>query len=111
MKEILYGNNGPHRLRGNRLFASYNVDHPSLNLLGIHKEKTFYSQADRKGGRGGVYLGPDRKQMWKFPPIKNTQKGLKIVVLDQKTPYGQPNCKTPLFFNDFQIKKAPKKCF
>ena len=40
MKEILYGNNGPHRLRGTRLFASYNVDHPSLNLLGIHKENT-----------------------------------------------------------------------
>ena len=54
--EWLYGNNVPHLL-----FASYNVDHPTLNLLGIQNNKQiFYSQADRKGG--GVSLGPDRMQ-------------------------------------------------
>ena len=34
-------------------------------IKGSHKKRSFYSQADRKGG-GVSPLGPDRKQMWKF---------------------------------------------
>ena len=49
--EWLYGNNVPHLL-----FASYNVDHPTLNLLGIQKTQRYFTV--RQTVRGGSVSRP-----------------------------------------------------